>query len=78
MIEKIALGLISESGETVEVLKTSNTKVEMNLEMVTADLFSAICFVNNSIKDEEIKIVEKFHFAVNLKNYLKEINQNAD
>lgn len=77
MIEKISLGLISESGETIEMLKASNAQIESKIETAIADTFSAICFGNNSIADEEIKLAEKFNFALNLKNYLKEMKENV-
>lgn len=77
MIEKIWLGLISESGETIEMLRTSNAQIESKIETAIAETFSAICFGNNSIADEEIKLAEKFNFALCLKNYLKEMKENA-
>ena len=78
MIEKISLVLINESGDVVPVAKTSDTKIEIKIEEQIADIFSQICFRNNSIADAEIKIAEKFYFALNLKNYLEEIKKNDD
>jgi hypothetical protein len=77
MIEKISLGLINESGDCLEIEKQTFRQIESKIEIVIADLFSAICFSNNDIADDEIKIAEKFHFAMNLKNYLKELKENA-
>lgn len=78
MIEKISLALVSETGETVFIERLSDAKVEIKIEETIADLFSKICFRNNSITDAEIKTAEKFHFAAHLQKYLKETQENAD
>lgn len=77
MIEKISLALINESGETVPIEKTTAAQIEIKLETAIADLFSEICCRNNSIEDQEIKTAEKFFFALNLKKYLEEIENDA-
>jgi hypothetical protein len=76
MISKISLCLIDDLGDSVPI-EESVTKIESKIDMQIADTFSKICFHNNSITDAEIKTAEKFYFAVNLQNYLKEINENA-
>ena len=78
MIEQISLALINESGECVPIEKISVGLIESKLELAIADTFTEICRTNNDISDSEIKIAEKFFFALNLKKYLKEIKQNAD
>lgn len=78
MIEKISLVIAGESGDFLPLEKTSAGQLEAKLEETIADLFSKICFRNNSITDQEIKTAEKFHFALNLKNYLQEIKEDAD
>ncbi len=77
MIEKISLALLNESGEVVPIDKVTDARLEIKIEVAIADLFSQICFRNNSIEDPEIKNAEKFFFALNLKNYLKEMKENA-
>jgi hypothetical protein len=76
MIEKISLAVIGESGEVVPLEKERPAQIEIKIELAIADLFSKICRRNNSIDDEEIKIAEKFNFAVNLKNYLEEMRDD--
>ncbi len=77
MIERISLQLINESGDAIEVEETGR-KLESRLDIITAELFSQICFGNNSIEDEEIKTAEKFRLALNLKEYLEDIKRNAN
>ena len=77
MIEKISLALLNESGDVVPVERVTDAQLEIKIDVAIADLFSQICFRNNSIKDQEIKVAEKFYLAKNLKNYLKEIKDNA-
>lgn len=74
MIEQIKLVLTNESGDVVPIGKVSSVQLEMKIEVAIADIFSKICFLNNNIKDEEIKLAEKFNLAKNLKNYLEEMN----
>ena len=76
MIEKISLALINESGDCVAI-PGEITQMESRIETAIADTFSEICRTNNNISDKEIKIAEKFFFALNLKNYLEEM-KNAD
>lgn len=78
MIEKISLVLADESGNFVPVEAVSDAQIEIKIDIAIADLFSAICRANNSISDSEIKTAEKFHLALNLKNYLQETKENAD
>jgi len=78
MIEKISLALISESGDVVHLEKETAARLEIKIDIATADLFSSICFRNNTIADAEIKTAEKFFFALKLKKYLEEINENAN
>lgn len=73
MIDKISLTLMNESGNVLPV-KETDERLEIKIEVAIADLFSSICYINNDIKDKEIKIAEKFSFAVYLRNYLEEIN----
>lgn len=73
MIEQIKLVLMNESGDIVPIEKPNNTQIEIKIDVAIADIFSRICFRNNSIKDTEIKVAEKFHLAKTLKNYLQEI-----
>ncbi len=75
MIEKISVAFVNESGEIVPMRKGAN--LELKIDATIADLFSEICFRNNSIKDEEIKAAEKFNLAKNLNNYLKEMKKNV-
>ena len=77
MIEKISLAIVGESGDIVPIEKTTNAQLEIKLETVIADTFSAICYRNNNLTDSEIKTAEKFTFAVALKNYLKEMKENV-
>lgn len=74
MIEQISVALVGESGEIVPI---KERQIEMKIETAIADTFSEICRRNNNIADAEIKTAEKFHFAVNLQNYLKEMKENA-
>ena len=76
MIEKISLCAVSESGETV-TLDESIIKISSGLDVVIADIFGAINRNLQSIADEETRGCEKFYFALSLKNYLKEIKENA-
>lgn len=83
MIEKISLVIAvavagEASGDFVPLEKTSARQIESKIEETIAELFSQICFRNNSIEDQEIRTAEKFHFALYLKNHLKEIKENAD
>lgn len=78
MIEQISLVLTDESGNFVPLEKVSNAQLEIKIDVAIADLFSQICFRNNSIKDAEIKTAEKFHLAKTLKNYLEEMKENVD
>ena len=76
MIDKISMSITNESGETLR-FDESLTKLESRIETATADLFSQICFRNNSIQDAEIKTAEKFYFALQLQNYLKEREEDV-
>lgn len=76
MIETITLALINESGDFLVVEDQSPRRIENNLDIACADLFTKICARNNQITDEEIRREEKFLFALSLKNYLKEITNN--
>lgn len=78
MIEQIKLALINESGDCVPIETENNSRLEIKLETTIADLFTRICFRNNSIKDAEIKTAEKFHLAKTLKNYLEEMKDGMD
>lgn len=78
MIEKISLAIIDESGNFLPIEKETGGRLEMKLETVIADVFSAICIHNNNLQDDEIRLAEKFNFANSLKNYLKEMKENAD
>ena len=75
MIEKISLCVVNESGETV-TLGESIIKIQSGLDVVIADIFTKININLQSIEDEEIKATEKFYFALNLKNFLKEQMEN--
>ena len=78
MIEKITFALIDESGNIIPLRGSRrNARIEINIDVATADLFSEITFINNSISDEEIKIAEKFHLAKTLQNYLEEKKENG-
>ncbi len=69
MINKILLRLVNDSGDSITVADT-NASVESLLEITTAELFSEICKRNNDTKDNEIRTDEKFRFALNLHEYL--------
>ena len=75
MIEKITLMLTNESGESVPIEKVTDAQIEIKIDVAIADIFSKICFRNNSIQDQEIKTAEKFIFAANLNRYLKEMKE---
>ena len=78
MIEKISIALIDESGNIIRLRESRrNARIEIKIDVATADLFSEITFINNSISDEEIKIAEKFHLAKTLQNYLEEKKENG-
>lgn len=78
MIEKISMALIDESGNIIPLRGSRrNARIEIKIDVATADLFSEITFINNSILDEEIKIAEKFHLAKTLQNYLEEKKENG-
>lgn len=77
MIEKITLCVADESGSFVEV-KESNLKLQSILDTAIADDFSEINFVMQNIGADELKLSEKFRFAILLGSYLKEIKENAD
>ncbi len=76
MIEKITLCVADESGSFVEV-RESSQKLQSVLDIAIADDFSEINFIVQSIGDEEIRIAEKFRFAVVINSYKKEIKENA-
>lgn len=75
--EKISLAIVGESGDAVPIKQTVE-RLEIKIETAIADTFSAICFANNNIADNEVKTSAKFAFAVALTNYLKEMNRNGD
>ncbi len=77
MIEKISLSLTNESGDCLEIEKQTFGQIESKVEIIIADTFSGICFFNNDTPDNEIRIAEKFNFAVILKRYFKELKENA-
>ena len=77
MIEKISLALMNESGEFLEVENVSHLQMAIKIEIAIADTFAEIRNRINALADEEIKIAERFNFALNLKNYLKEIKENV-
>jgi len=64
MIEQIALAVVSASGDMLRV--ENNEQLEMRIETAIADLFTEICRTNNNLGDEDVKISEKFFFAMNL------------
>lgn len=74
MIEKISVALINESGDIMPIPKTTDVNIEMKIEIAIADTFSQICRRLNELTDNEIKLAEKFHLALNLKNYLEEMS----
>ena len=76
MIEKICLCLTDESGAFIEIPE-SQLKLQSKLDTLIADMFSEIVRRSQSIGDDEIRTAEKFNLAQNLKNYLKEMKQNA-
>lgn len=77
MIEKISLALMNESGEFLEVENVSHLQMAVKIEIAIADTFAEIRNRINALDDEEIKTAERFNFALNLKNYLKEIKENV-
>lgn len=77
MIETITLVLTNDDGEILPV-KPKDIKPDVLIEIETADLFTEICKLNNSIEDAQIKTAEKFHFALSLKNYVEDIKRNAE
>ena len=78
MIEKISFCLVDESGNFIEIPKSTNGKIESKLEETLADLYTAICFENNNIKDDEIRVAEKFHFANALQIYSRRKKQQCE
>ncbi len=78
MIDNISLNISSSLGDIVPLPKITNAQLEIKIEVATADVFSEICRRNNSIRDEEIKVADKFYFLVNLNNYLEEMKNNAN
>ncbi len=72
------MNLTNEAGDTVPVEKTTDAQLEIKIDVAIADLFSQICFRNNSMTDVPIKVAAKFNLARNLKNYLEETKENAD
>lgn len=78
MIEKISLCLVNESGDVVPIERVTNQQLEIKIDVAIADVFSQICARNNAINDQEIKTAEKFTFAANLQNYLKEMKEIYD
>ncbi len=78
MIEKISFALIDESGNMIPIREVQkNARIEIKIDIAIADIFSEICFINNSITDMEIKVAEKFQLAKILKNHLEEIKENG-
>ncbi len=78
MIEKISFALIDESGNMIPIREVhKNARIEIKIDIAIADIFSEICFINNSITDMEIKVAEKFQLAKILKNHLEEIKENG-
>lgn len=76
MIEQIKLCAVNENGESI-TLDESIIKISSGLDVVIADTFSEIVRFQQSITDSEIRSTEKFLFALNLKNYLKEMQNNG-
>ena len=75
MIEKISLALVNESGEMILIGEEKHLAAK--IEIAIADTFAEIRSRINALPDEEIKTAERFNFALNLKNYLKEIKENV-
>ena len=76
MIEKISLRVADESGAFI-ALSESDLKLQSKLDVYIADTFSEIVRLGQSIADDEIRTAEKFHLALNLKNYLQEMKENV-
>lgn len=74
MIEKISLCLRDESGASIEIAE-SQLSLQSKTDILIADTFSKICFMQNDIEDEETRTAEKFRFAVVLNIYLKEFKE---
>ena len=51
--------------------------MESKTETMIAETFTAICFTNNSIADDEARIYAKLEFYLNLRKYLKEQEENG-
>jgi hypothetical protein len=73
MIKKISLALVDESGAIVPVEKITIEQLGIKMDITIADIFSRICFKNNSIADDEIRLAEKFQLAKTLNKHLKEM-----
>ena len=78
MIDGINFVIANSLGDALPVERITPEQLEIKIETIIADTFSAICFRNNNIADAEEKTAQKFYFALNLKNYLEEIKENAD
>lgn len=68
MINKVSMQLVSELGDALPV-KDANANLESLLEITTAELFSEICKRNNDTQDDEVRLDEKFRFALNLREF---------
>lgn len=78
MIDGINLIISNRLGDALPIERITPEQLEIKIETIIADTFSAICFRNNNIPDAETKTAQKFYFALYLKNYLEEIKENAD
>lgn len=75
MIERISFALIDESGNVVPIEPLKTVNVGVKIEMAIADCFAEIRSEINELRDDEIKIAEKFNFALNLQRFLKEMKE---
>lgn len=67
MIKNLRLAVIGDSTDFVELDENENA-LEIKLDLVIAQMFSDICREINDLPDTELKLSEKFKFALNLKN----------
>ena len=52
-------------------------EMESKAETMVAETFTAICFGNNGIVNDEARINAKLEFYLSLRKYLKEMKENA-
>lgn len=59
------------------MIKKFPAGLECRAETMIAEAFTAICHADNRIADDEARILAKLEFYLSLRDYLKEMKNNA-